>query len=713
MRLSAILLFLSVSLACLSQSVTEILDSLVSQGNRAYELSQPSQIKRCADSACRILTSGALDGDALKDYTVSVLKLYGNCHYETADLDSANFYYTRAREIIISNPNTDFHGNALLLPREFAQLYYRQGKYADALAVLEPVYEDMEFNGRFDTEINSAERLRFMMSYAMCLARMRRFDEALSIAETELRDAAHRESLDFARAQRMYAKIRLLADAGRKGALAAYKAYFAAQKQDALRRFAEMTAQERTEYWHTLRPFMADCYLLEDEDPGFLYDVTLFSKGLLLQLSSLSGEGNSSEEALKTLSYGWRDIRSRLKSGDAAIEFIQYGDDDTPRMAALLLKPKGSPQFIPLTSPAEILSVAGHAIGSADRRDKDRLYSDSLLHAKVWTPALLSALKGVRRLYFAPDGYMHRLAIEYMPPVAHIDMRRLTSTRRLMEPSSELKSDAPMLAFGAVNYDIDKQKGDKTLNDATAFAQYRGKFFPRLAETSDETRAILAERANPLDTVVSGAGASEFMFRTLAPYYSSILLSTHGDFCSSLPLATDLKPVANDETLSSNIIAFSGVNPRLRDPAFDASDQCDGLLSALEVSAMDLSGCQLLTASACRTALGEITSDGVFGLQRGMKLAGVGTMLLSLWSVNSDATSLLMKTFYRNMEAGMPVGKAFREARRSLMDGIRDEETVTFVFDPATLASKAVKSPPRAFDTPQYTDAFILIDAID
>lgn len=706
MRHTAAIMFLSAAIMASAQNPT--LDSLVTNGNRAYELSQPTKIRHCADSIARILASEAMDSDSRKDYTVSMLKLYGNHHYEKASLDSAEHCYKEARRIISENPNTDFHGNALLVPLELAQLYYREGRYAEAAEAMQPVWEDMEYNDRYD----SAEKLRYRMSYAMCLARLKRIDEALEIAEEELAAAPDKESLDYAKAQRMHAKILLLADADRKGALAAYRSYFAVQKRHARENFGGMNAKEREEYWQTLRPFIADCCLLEGADPGFLYDVTLFSKGLLLQLTRLSGDGNASESALRTLDCRWQDIQRRLAKTDVAIEFIEYGDGSSDRMAALVVKSAGKPRFIPLTPPDEVMTQAGKGISTTNRRDKDRLYSDSTLQRMVWTPELLDAVKGAGRIYFAPDGYLHRLAIEYMPQVENVDVCRLSSTRRLMEGKTTMSPDSPVLAFGAINYNLDRSESQPSANDSHAFNKYIGKYFPNLAESTDETKDILEERNNPKDTIATGAKASEYVFRQLAPRYPSILLSTHGDFCADSPVATDLKPVVADESMSSGVIAFSGVNANLRNPSFDASGNCDGLVSARELSDLDLTGCRLFTASACQSALGRISSDGVFGLQRGLKNAGVDAMLLSLWNVSSEATYMLMKSLYHNLNMGMPLRKAFSMARQKLLS---DEpvETVGYVFDPATMAGREITVKGQPLNTPQYTDAFILIDAID
>lgn len=89
----------------------------------------------------------------------------------------------------------------------------------------------------------------------------------------------------------------------------------------------------------------------------------------------------------------------------------------------------------------------------------------------------------------------------------------------------------------------------------------------------------------------------------------------------------------------------------------------DGILLAEEISTMDLSGTDIVVLSACQTGLGEITSDGVFGLQRAFKKAGVKTIIMSLWSVEDAATSLFMRTFYREWLGGKSKRDAFATAQ--------------------------------------------------
>lgn len=720
MRNRCILLTFAFILSCSyikanSKDIRSHLDSLITMGNRAYEQSQRTKIKLYADSISEMLRTNDLAENALLDYTVAMNKLYGNYHYENASLDSAEYYYSKAKNIIDKNPYTDFHGNDLLMLRELAQLYYRIADYEKAAKIMAEADDKMEYNGIYLS--GDDNWLTTKMTYAICLARLGEFDKALSIANTELGQALNKSGLTHAKSERIYAKILLLANANKDGALKAYRSYFSTQKKYAMENFSRMTAKEREEYWHILYPFITDCYKLEDTDPSFLFDVTLFSKGILLQVTSLSGADVATEKSLQSLNYRWQDIQKKLKSKQAAIEFVQYEKDGSQCMGALVLKHEGKPQFIRLTPPAKIIDRTGKSLSSTTRTDKDKLYNDTCLQSLVWTEQLMNSLTGITRLYFSPDGYMHRLAIEYMPQVADIEVFRLTSTRRLMESESRFSFYSPALLCGGINYELDKTDAKEMQNDALAYKAYSGKYFSRLNDKTNETKNIYALRNNNYDTLLSASKASENVFRLISPHYHSIIISTHGDFCAIHPISTDMKPVLNDESMSQNIIAFAGVNSHLKDLNFNPSTNCDGLLSAKELSSLNLSKCELFTISACQSALGEITSDGVFGLQRGLKNAGVKTMLLSLWNVNSDATAILMREFYSNLNDGKTLRQAFKLARESLLksDTINNigADSSSYIFDPATMANKAVRNNKLKYDTPQFTNAFIMIDALD
>ena len=118
------------------------------------------------------------------------------------------------------------------------------------------------------------------------------------------------------------------------------------------------------------------------------------------------------------------------------------------------------------------------------------------------------------------------------------------------------------------------------------------------------------------------------------------------------------------------------------------NDVEDGILTAKEIALMDLRGTDLITLSACQTGLGEVSGEGVFGLQRGFKKAGVSSILMSLWKVDDIATQILMTAFYENLLSG----KSKAESLRIAQDEVRSTDS---------------------YEDPYYWAAFILLDGIN
>jgi len=93
----------------------------------------------------------------------------------------------------------------------------------------------------------------------------------------------------------------------------------------------------------------------------------------------------------------------------------------------------------------------------------------------------------------------------------------------------------------------------------------------------------------------------------------------------------------------------------------------NGILTASEISNLNLSTCELVVMSACETGLGDIKgSDVVYGLQRAFKMAGVKNIIMSLWQVPDKQTSELFIEFYKLAFNGRSIHEAFKMAQSKM-----------------------------------------------
>lgn len=731
-------------------------DSVVSAGNRAYlqsdHVALRASVKSLSDWLQKGLDSGiCTEADSLV-YTADWLKLRADERYECAAdsasaLEEAIGWFGEALHIYKEHPELNQAHASTVIHEELAQLHFRAGHYALALEEMNLVTDDFEQRialGEIekDDPLGAEPYDDYLMQVAaraMCLARCGRYDEADGCMEQAVREYSDKQSEAYAELLRRQAKVLMLrheqkpSASLRQRALALYRRCFALQLEFAYTRLLQRSSAQRESCWQHLRPLVADAYRTEEADASFLYDVTLSLKSLLLQVARWENQGMDAAQMKSAIGVKWADVQRKLQKGEAAVEFITYEQGDRQRMAALVLHAQGRPQWVPMPQPSEVTGyefptfhdTVEQRISSTSRRRKDGLYTDSTLRTLVWPEALRRELKGAKRVFFSPDAFQHRLAMEYMWPdeKQKVELYRLTSTRRLLDRTSiRMRVDSALIC-GAVDYDAQHTGGANEENDAVAYGFYHdGRVqFPLLEHSGAEVSGVKQLRHCTADVLLLDENASEERFRSLCSSYPLVFLSTHGDFnAAAVPQGTDLKPCLTDHSMSENVVAFAGVNPSLLSESFDAGRHTDGLLSALEMSQLDMHKVNLFVISACQTALGFITSDGVYGIQRGLKQAGVGAMLLSLWSVHDEATSQLMQAFHRSLSEGKDAHTALEQAR-AVMRGDKAEASeregssraVRTQFNASTMSQEMVADEDEVlYDTPQYTHAFILIDAL-
>lgn len=453
------------------------------------------------------------------------------------------------------------------------------------------------------------------------------------------------------------------------------------------KRFRNLEGADRERWWMSVLPFIRDCWRMEGADPELLYDVALLTKGILLQ----------DTVALK---YKYMDVRKAMRNDEVAIEWMVYERDSVKRLGAVVMRKKGELKFVETGKVSEINEWV---------RKGSKMFGDTLYARKVWSEAMRKAIGNARKVYFAPDGVLNQIGIEYMMEDTTKQLYRLTSTRELIRRRGvNVRMDAAAVV-GGMNYDAKIADNDNAVgNDSVAYKSLCGLKVraQALAYARPECDSIISIRRNSGDTLIVWEDATEGAFRNVAGKYDVVHLSTHG-YCHTNEMFDNSdfpRREAVDRTLSESGLLFSGVNCELK----EHHKGWDGIVSAKELSLLDMDKVDLCVVSACEGAKGRVSADGTYGIQRGLKAAGVGGMVLSLWKVDDEASMLFMRYFYLGIESGMNVRDAFWQARSLL----RRYERRQMRFHTATLSRRAVEKKVRCFDDPYFYNAFILIDVI-
>jgi CHAT domain-containing protein len=254
--------------------------------------------------------------------------------------------------------------------------------------------------------------------------------------------------------------------------------------------------------------------------------------------------------------------------------------------------------------------------------------------------------------------------------------------------------------------------------DCSSFRQMR---FGALPASRNEAQAVagLWRRFNVERGVealapqtLTGADATERTFKQMAPGLRILHLATHGFFlgddCAPVVEGTRAvggltspsapthprsapKQAVAPRAIPENPLLLSGLALAGANRRSDAgTDEDDGILTAEEVSALNLEGVEWAVLSACNTGLGTVVSrEGVLGLRRAFQVAGVRTVIMSLWSVDDRATLQWMERLYEaRFRQNLSTVEAVRDASvRVLRDRRARRQSTNPFFWAAFVAS--------------------------
>ncbi len=339
-------------------------------------------------------------------------------------------------------------------------------------------------------------------------------------------------------------------------------------------------------------------------------------------------------------------VQAALPPGAALVEYWSYRPAlavagqlrpaGPPSLAAVVLRRGKPPVWRAIGAEQELSEAVG---AWADKLRNPRVSDVDAAGAKVaqlaWAP-LSPALQGADQFFVVPDGALAKVPFGALPvgQTANGSARYLVETgavvwlgsgRDLLAPSVRTPRQPPLLF-------ADPEFGPGALGQLPG-ARQEGKAIAELLGAGAMLHVGLAASRAALEAARGPA---------------AVHLATHGWFSLGQTF---------DNPLLGSGIALAGANAG------------PGKLTALDVANLDLHGTQLVTLSACETGLGvQYRGDGVYGLQRALHLAGAQSVVMSLWTVDDEATRQLMVAFYGALAKGTPRATALRQAQLALLN---------------------------------------------
>ena len=387
--------------------------------------------------------------------------------------------------------------------------------------------------------------------------------------------------------------------------------------------------------------------------------------------------------------YSWENVRNSLKDHEVAIEYLVCPTLDlhkqTVYKAAIVRKESDYPVIVELCDEVQIRKVLKKG------QNHDDLYD------LIWEP-LEEYVNDGETIYYSTDGLLNLVNLqaissrEESPLMDEYEMHQVSSTREVID-RDHLKNYSSISLYGGLDYVADfSSNAEKTERPKSAGridrSLCRGDF-DYLPHSLDEVNAIskTAEEFGIVHVNHIGNKGTEESFYSTSTHPSEILhIATHGFYYSKAE-SSYVGFYDNKEQLTPldrcGLVLSRGQHVWKGESLPEGVE--DGILLGSEIIRLDLEDVDLVVLSACNTALGDISGEGIAGLRQAFKRAGVQSLLMTLAKVDDEATSFFMTAFYENLFSGKDKHTSFKEAVNTMRSSKR-------------------------FSDPKYWSPFILID---
>ena len=434
--------------------------------------------------------------------------------------------------------------------------------------------------------------------------------------------------------------------------------------------------------------------------------------GLKEEISELEGElGRASirfREAAEDISLAR--LEEYIPEDSALVDYLIFRDAEnvSKLQVAILKKEEGEVSYEhylyeDLAAINEGIEILREIIQDEFVGEDELLEVGMEVYGQIWAP-IKERIGEIQNVYVVPDGMLNILPFNAMVNedesylLSAIDLHSISSSRNLIPSNIPVARGGYMIMAGP-DYDTDEVIGKSVLaaingkRSAAANNQamrgmshgMRGLSFSPLPGAEEEGRLIEEQisasgdqKRADLTQLIQKKAAQEGLLRTMEPP-EVLHISTHGFFLkaneklkkrlSKLTRGGDVNvPPPGDNPLMRAGLAFAGLNANAKLLGEIDGDN-DGVLTALEVLGLNLTGTRLAILSACETGLGEIhEGEGVYGLRRSFQEAGAGAVVNSLWEVSDAGTQALMTGLYQRVLEGEDVHSALRNTQIEMVE---------------------------------------------
>ena len=392
--------------------------------------------------------------------------------------------------------------------------------------------------------------------------------------------------------------------------------------------------------------------------------------------STLMNRCKSVGDITSFMDVDYNSVKKSLGKNDVLIDFTDFVPNaGGRRYAAYIVNKK---QKYPLLKPL----FAESQIDSLGIVRPDMFYDKDFAAEVIkllWNPLKEHILEG-STVYYVPSQMLFQVCLESLPLEDgtllgdHYHFVRLSSARELVRKQNKSNAASAIL-YGGLQYDLEPNVMAENAKqyDLSSLMVMRGDYivrgdsiFRELPGSKVEVERIseILNRSKFEVTPYTGVNGTEESFLSMHGKAPRILhLATHGFYYTPSEAEEVDYLRGYSDAMSLSGLIMSGGNAAWRGEELPAGT-LGGVLTANNIAHLDLSNTDMVILSACQTGQGNATAEGLYGLQRAFKKAGVGTMVMTLWSVSDKVATEFMIKFYESLvENDWDKHKAFEQTK--------------------------------------------------